>query len=96
MSKKATLLADIVSSVEALAADGRPAAELVSHLMAEADRRRLSPIGRVGDHMAFDKSLHEPADRRQPKLGQEVRIARSGFTWTGTGRSIVVVKALVE
>jgi hypothetical protein len=94
--EKATLVADLVSSVEALAADGQSVTAIVERLMEEATRHRLTPIGQIGERAEFDKDLHAPAGRGQPRAGHEVRVVRSGFEWSGTGHAIVVVKALVE
>jgi hypothetical protein len=94
--EKATLVANLASSVEALAAQGQTTTAIVDRLMEEAGRYRLAPIGQIGERTKFDKVLHDPAGRGQPRAGQEVRVVRSGFEWSGTGHPIVVVKALVE
>ncbi|GAA3281295.1 hypothetical protein Dvina_47435 [Dactylosporangium vinaceum] len=94
--EKATVLAGIVSSAEAFAAEGQTGVQIVDRLLEEAARHRLTPIGRIGERIEFDKSRHEPAGRGQPRAGGEVRVVRSGFEWSGSGHPIVVVKALVE
>jgi hypothetical protein len=94
--EKATLLAEIVGTVEVLAADGRSGSAIVERLRDEAQAHRLTSIGRIGEAEKFSRDRHEPDTGRQPRSGQEVRVLRPGFVWTGGGRSVVVAKALVE
>jgi hypothetical protein len=47
--EKATLLAEIVGPAEALAAEGRSGSTIADWLRDEAQRRRLTPIGRIGE-----------------------------------------------
>jgi hypothetical protein len=90
------LLAEIVGPAEALAAEGRSGSTIADWLRDEAQRRRLTPIGRIGEAETFDRDRHEPAGNRHPRPGQDVRVLRTGFVWTGGGHPVVVAKALVE
>ncbi|GAA3621713.1 hypothetical protein GCM10022223_43260 [Kineosporia mesophila] len=93
--EKVTLIADLVSSVAMLAAEGRSTTDIEDWLLQEADRHRLSPIGRIGEEITYDKDLHEPKGGR-PRAGDLMRVTRPGFSWIGTGHPVTVVKALVE
>jgi hypothetical protein len=94
--EKATLLAELVGPAAVLAAEGRSGSAIVDWLREEAQRRRLTPIGQIGDADTYDRNRHEPAGDQQPRPGQEVRVLRSGFVWAGGGHPVVVAKALVE
>jgi hypothetical protein len=93
--EKAVLMADIAGSAEMLAAGGRSAAEIVTWLAGEVSRRRLTPIGRIGEPARFNSDLHDPDGSTRPRAGQEVRIVRPGYSWSGGAQSVVVAKALV-
>ena len=94
--EKATLLAEIVGKAEVMGAEGRSGSAIVEQLRHEAQSRHMTSIGRIGEVVKFDRDQHEPDRGRQPRVGQEVRVLRPGFVWTGGGHPVVVAKALVE
>ncbi|WP_131803862.1 hypothetical protein [Pseudofrankia sp. BMG5.36] len=93
--EKAALVADIAGSAAMLAADGRSTPEIATLLAEETSRRRLAPIGHIGEIVLFNGDLHDPNGSTSPRAGQEVRVVRPGYSWTGGARSVVVAKALV-
>ncbi|WP_261574796.1 hypothetical protein [Frankia gtarii] len=94
--EKAVLVAGIVGYAVQLAAAGGSAPELVSWLLDEAGRRRLTPIGRAGEQTRFDGGVHDAPGQTKPHAGAEVRVVRPGFFWSGGGSPVVVAKAVVE
>ena len=94
--EKASLLAEVVATVEVLAAEGQTASAIADRLREQARSRQLTAIGRIGETEEFDRSMHEPGGDRQPRARQQVRVVRPGFFWSGTGEPVVVAKALVE
>lgn len=94
--EKAALLADLVGGAELVVAEGHSATDVVDWLLAEAARRQLWPEGRLGERVPFDRALHEPVGTPHPRPGQEVRVVRSGFSWSGNGDDVVLVRALVS
>ncbi|MEU8820561.1 hypothetical protein [Actinoplanes sp. NPDC048796] len=94
--EKATLLAEVVATVEMLAAEGQAASAIADHLRERARSRQLTPIGRIGETEEFDRSRHDPNGDRQPRVRQQVRVLRPGFVWSGVSEPVVVAKALVE
>jgi hypothetical protein len=94
--EKAALLAEIVGKAEVMGAEGFSGAAIVGRLRDEAESRQLTAIGSIGETAEFNRDQHEPDRGRQPRAGQDVRVVRPGFVWTGGGHSVVVAKALVE
>ncbi|MCE0539355.1 hypothetical protein LWF15_28040 [Kineosporia rhizophila] len=95
--EKATLLAELVASVDSLIADGGSGADILDWLTQRALDQRLTPLGRSGETVEFDRELHEPAGAARPRPGQAVRVVRAGYAWSGAGpERVVVVKAVVE
>ncbi|MCK9904306.1 hypothetical protein CC117_30375 [Parafrankia colletiae] len=93
--EKAALLAELVGTVDELAAEGRSAHDIVSWLAQEADRSHLTAIGHVGEQAAFDPDLHDSSGPDGHRPGQVVRVVRPGYSWSGGSRPVVVAKALV-
>ncbi len=94
--EKAALVAGIVGYAAQLASAGGSVPELVSWLLEEAGRRRLTPIGRAGERTRFDGDLHDASGAASPRAGVDVRVVRPGFSWSGGGRPVVVARAVVE
>jgi hypothetical protein len=95
--EKATLLAELVAEVVSLASDGSSVAEILDRLAQRAQDNRLTPVGQPDEKVEYDRELHEPVGPARPRPGQAVRVARSGFAWSGGGpERVIVVKALVE
>ncbi|GAB3267076.1 hypothetical protein [Kineosporia babensis] len=95
--EKATLLAEVVASVDALTSDGSSSASILEWLTQQARNQRLTPLGRSGEKAEFDRELHEPVGAARPRPGQAVRVVRAGYAWSGAGpERVVVVRALVE
>ncbi|MBL7496548.1 hypothetical protein I6A84_21570 [Frankia sp. CNm7] len=94
--EKAALVAGIVGYAAQLASAGAAAPDLVSWLLDEAGRRRLTPIGRAGERTLFDGDVHEAVGASNLDAGADVRVVRPGFTWSGGGRPVVVARAVVK
>jgi hypothetical protein len=91
---KARLVADLAVAVEALRVGGGTIAEVNKLFAEETQRKRLWPIGRPGDSVAFDPASHE-AEAPWPRAGTTVLVVRSGYMWRGGGEPIVAAKAVV-
>jgi hypothetical protein len=89
-------VAGIVGYAAQLASAGGSAPDLVSWLLDEAGRRRLTPIGRAGERTLFDGDVHDASGPARPHDGVDVRVVRPGFSWSGGGRPVVVARAVVE
>lgn len=92
--EEARLVADLAVAVEVLQARGDTIAEVAKLLMDETRRKRLWPLGRPGETVAFDPDSHE-AEVQAPDAGTLVRVARSGYIWRGGGEPVVAAKAIV-
>ncbi|MEV6303324.1 hypothetical protein AB0M02_28195 [Actinoplanes sp. NPDC051861] len=92
--EQARMVAALAVAVDVLHTRGDTIAE-VSKLFAEETRRkRLWPLGRRGETVAFDPVSHE-AEMDTPAPGATVRVARPGYVWRGGGEPVVAAKAIV-
>jgi hypothetical protein len=92
--EKARLVADLAVAVEVLQARGDTIAEVAKLFTEETRRKRLWPLGRPGETVAFDPESHE-SEVHPPDPGTIVRVVRSGYVWRGGGEPIVAAKAIV-
>lgn len=90
----AKLVAVLAVAVETLQARGDTIAEVIKLFTEETHRKRLWPLGRPGETLAFDPQSHE-AEVQEPDPGTVVRVVRSGYLWRGGGEPVVAVKAIV-
>lgn len=90
----ARALAEVVMEVEELSAAGAEPAVTVERIRALAKAFDLEPIGRAGDEITFDPTLHSPIGGYPPD-GSPVVVIRPGYTWRGSDQDVLVGKAQV-
>jgi hypothetical protein len=92
--EKARLVADLAMAIEVLRRRGDTLDAAAALFEDEARRKRLWPIGRPGETVAFDPGSHE-AEGTRPETGATVEVVRSGYVWHGGGEPLVAAKAVV-
>ncbi len=82
--EKAALLAEIVRTVEVLTAEGVPGRAIVDRLRDEAQSRRLTLTGRIGNRTLCPKSARTGQESAVPCRAGDTKPA-PGSVWTGGG-----------
>lgn len=93
--EKAQVLATVAAGVEALVWKGKTAAEILEWIQDHTVERRLEPVAKVGEHVAFDPDMHDSVGG-YPRRGSNVEVVSSGYRWLGGQRPTVVVRAVVR
>jgi hypothetical protein len=91
----ATVLAKVAGQIAEMAHAGADTEAILKWCDRQAAESGLDEIGRIGQQVPFDASIHSAAVGF-PKSGDRVEVVRPGYRWTGGDAPILVTRAIVR